>query len=116
MITATIPAVVALALADIGGDKKPTSASSPCHFPAVQITAPDNVGSTFQITAKLNCPPPSGTKYLQIAQLDNFGDPGTEHTVYCPLNPITPGQEKRTYTTTRDIHASELHSKRAIYT
>lgn len=86
----------------------------PCEFPAVQIDAPKQAGSTFQTTAKVNCPPPKGTKYYLIAQLDNVGDPGTEHTVYCPSDPITPGQEAKTYTTTRDIHESELHSKRAL--
>ncbi|MFJ4831504.1 hypothetical protein ACIP79_16500 [Streptomyces sp. NPDC088747] len=49
-----------------------------------------------------------------IAQLDNVGEPGTEHTVFCPSDPITPGQEAKTYTTTRDIDDSELHSKRSL--
>ncbi|MEV7347056.1 hypothetical protein [Streptomyces sp. NPDC093544] len=92
----------------------PTPSSS-CQFPAVELSAPEQAGATFQTTAKLNCPPPAGTKYYLVAQLDNFGDPGTEHTIYCPKDPIKPGQAARTYTTTRDIQKSELHSKRAMY-
>ena len=93
----------------------PSPSSSRCPFPAVQLSAPEKAGSTFQTTATLNCLPSKGTKYYLVAQLDNFGDPGTEHTVYCPRDPITPEQESRTYTTTRNIQASELHSKRAMY-
>ncbi|MFI6341106.1 hypothetical protein [Streptomyces sp. NPDC050535] len=129
VIAAVIPAVVTFALAADDDGKKRTrtgpstsrpSASSPsaspsCSFPAVQLSAPDKAGSTFQTTAKLNCPPPKGVKYYLVAQLDNFGDQGTEHTVYCPRDPIASGQEKRVYTTTRDIHESKLHSKRALY-
>ncbi|MCX4564705.1 hypothetical protein OHA02_52475 [Streptomyces phaeochromogenes] len=116
VITAVIPGIVAFVLAtDDGGGGEPPGASPSCSFPAVQLSAPDKAGSTFQTTAKLNCPPPKGTKYYLVAQLDNFGDPGTEHTVYCPRDPIAQGQEKRTYTTTRDIQESKLHSKRALY-
>ncbi|KIF68688.1 hypothetical protein HY68_08670 [Streptomyces sp. AcH 505] len=84
-------------------------------FPAVQLSAPDKAGSTFQTTAKVACPPDKATKYYLIAQMDNVGEPGTEHTVFCPTDPITPGQEARTYTITRDIHESSLHSKRTLY-
>ncbi|KPI15651.1 hypothetical protein OK074_2096 [Actinobacteria bacterium OK074] len=91
------------------------SSHGKCLFPAVQLNAPDKAGSTFQTTAKVICPPAKGTKYYLIAQMDNVGKPGTEHTVYCPTDPITPGEEARTYTTTRDIHDSPLHSKRALY-
>lgn len=115
VITAVIPGIVALVLANGGGDGETPSTSPSCSFPAVQLSAPDKAGSTFQTTAKLNCPPPKEAKYYLVAQLDNFGDPGTEHTVYCPRDPIAHGQEKRTYTTTRDIHESKLHSKRALY-
>ncbi|MFJ3671547.1 hypothetical protein ACIPSE_34305 [Streptomyces sp. NPDC090106] len=86
-----------------------------CEFPAVELSAPEQAGSTFQTTAKLNCSPPAGTKYYLVAQLDNFGDPGTEHTIYCPKDPIKAGQPARTYTATRDISKSELHSKRTMY-
>ncbi|MEU9191126.1 hypothetical protein AB0D14_42875 [Streptomyces sp. NPDC048484] len=114
LIAALVPAVAAFALSAFGGKEEPPTPTK-CRFPAVQLSAPDKAGSTFQTTAKLNCLPHKGTKYYLVAQLNNFGDPGTEHTVYCPRDPIAPGQDKKTYTTTRDIHESELHSKRALY-
>ncbi|MFD6491627.1 hypothetical protein [Streptomyces sp. NPDC060188] len=61
------------------------------------------------------CPPAKGTKYYLIAQMDNVGAPGTEHTVFCPTDPITPGQEARTYTKTHDTNGSPLHAKRTLY-
>ncbi|MEV0281976.1 hypothetical protein AB0I22_37130 [Streptomyces sp. NPDC050610] len=116
----TIAAVIAAA-GTIGGaliaasSGNSGSSQDKCPSPAVQLSAPDKAGSTFQTTAKVICPPAEGTKYYLIAQMDNVGKPGTEHTVYCPKDSITPGEEARTYTTTRDIHDSPLRSKRALY-
>jgi hypothetical protein len=111
---ALVTAVGGVVSALIAVDTHSSDGDKDCSFPAVQINAPEKAGSTFQTTAKVNCPPPAGTKYYLIAQLDNVGAPGTEHTVYCPSDPITSGRAAKTYTSTRDIHESDLHSKRSL--
>ncbi|OLZ62152.1 hypothetical protein AV521_42830 [Streptomyces sp. IMTB 2501] len=95
-------------------DDKPQSTQS-CAFPAVRLDAPSQVGGTFETTAKLMCPPPTGTKYYLISQMDGVGKKGTEHPVYCPRDPIGPEAEKKTYTSERDVHTSPVGSTRSLY-
>ncbi|MFD8652525.1 hypothetical protein [Streptomyces mirabilis] len=95
-------------------DDKPKPDQS-CAFPAVRIDAPNRVGGTYETTAKLMCPPLEGAKYYLISQMDNVGEKGTEHPIFCPRDPIGPGAEKKTYMSERDIHSSPVGSTRSLY-
>ncbi|MFI1769598.1 hypothetical protein ACH41H_47470 [Streptomyces sp. NPDC020800] len=95
-------------------DDKPLPDQS-CSFPAVQLDAPSQVGGTYETTAKLMCPPPTGTKYYLISEMDNVGAKGTEHPIFCPRDPIGAEAEKKTYTSERDVHNSPVGSTRSLY-
>lgn len=86
-----------------------------CTFPAVQFDAPSQVGGTFEATTRLMCPPPKGTKYYLISQMDNIGTKGTKHPIFCPRDPISPDSEKKTYTSEQDVHTSPVGTARSLY-
>lgn len=91
-----------------------SSTTARCDRP-VEIDAPDRVGSTFETTTTVLCAPSKGTKYYFISQEDNVGEKGTEHSVYCPKESISPSAKAGSYTTEREVQRSPIGSKKSLY-
>ncbi|ELP64859.1 hypothetical protein ACKI1I_27095 [Streptomyces turgidiscabies] len=117
--TLGVPIVTEIFDDDVTPPPTPTNTETPppirCNDRAVQINAPDQVGSTFETTTTVLCPPSKGTKYYFISQEDNVGEKGTEHSVYCPKESILPGEETSSYTTKREVQRSPVGSKKSLY-
>jgi hypothetical protein len=117
----TLGVPIVTAYVDSAGKPPPpkTNESSPparCDAAdPIELTAPLEVGGTFETTTTVLCAPPKGTKYYFISQEDNVGEKGTEHTVYCPKEAIIPGAETKSYVFEREIQRSPIGTKKRLY-